>query len=83
LWIEGASRIHERARWTRTLTTAGRGAARRPLEFDAPAALTVWRSIRIAILLLFLGIAAYSNWYDRLSTTDWGRDAVYRRVSDR
>jgi len=31
----------------------------------------VWRSIRIAILLLFLGIAAYSNWYDRLSTTDW------------
>ena len=31
----------------------------------------MWRSIRIAILLLFLGIAAYSNWYDRLSTTDW------------
>ena len=23
LWIEGASRIHERARWTRSLTTAG------------------------------------------------------------
>jgi pyridoxamine 5'-phosphate oxidase len=23
LWIEGASRIHERARWTRTLTTEG------------------------------------------------------------
>src|ERR1044072_2187757 len=22
-------------------------------------------------MLLFLGIAAYSNWYDRLSTTDW------------
>jgi hypothetical protein len=31
----------------------------------------VWRNVRIAILLLFLGIAAYSNWYDRLSTTDW------------
>ena len=31
----------------------------------------MWRNIRIAILLLFLGIAAYSNWYDRLSTTDW------------
>jgi hypothetical protein len=31
----------------------------------------VWRNIRSAILLLFLGIAAYSNWYDRLSTTDW------------
>jgi hypothetical protein len=31
----------------------------------------VWPNIRIAILLLFLGIAAYSNWYDRLSTTDW------------
>jgi len=25
LWIEGASRIHERARWTRSLTTAGAG----------------------------------------------------------
>lgn len=25
LWIEGASRIHERARWTRSLTTAGEG----------------------------------------------------------
>jgi len=23
LWIEGAARIHERARWTRSLTTAG------------------------------------------------------------
>ena len=31
----------------------------------------MWRNIRIGILLLFLGIAAYSNWYDRLSTTDW------------
>jgi hypothetical protein len=31
----------------------------------------MWRNVRIAILLLFLGIAAYSNWYDRLSTTDW------------
>jgi hypothetical protein len=30
-----------------------------------------WRNIRIAILLLFAAIAAYSNWYDRLSTTDW------------
>ena len=32
---------------------------------------TVWRQVRIAILLLLLGVAAYSNWYDRLSTTDW------------
>jgi hypothetical protein len=31
----------------------------------------VWRKVRIAILLLILGVAAYSNWYDRLSTTDW------------
>lgn len=31
----------------------------------------MWRNIRIAILLLILGVAAYSNWYDRLSTTDW------------
>ena len=31
----------------------------------------MWRNVRIAILLLVLGIAAYSNWYDRLSTTDW------------
>jgi hypothetical protein len=32
---------------------------------------TLWRNLRIAFLLLLLGIAAYSNWYDRLSTTDW------------
>jgi pyridoxamine 5'-phosphate oxidase len=25
LWIEGSARIHERARWTRSLTTAGAG----------------------------------------------------------
>jgi hypothetical protein len=31
----------------------------------------VWRKVRIAFLLLILGAAAYSNWYDRLSTTDW------------
>ena len=49
-----------------------RGLPRRPVGRDATAALTaVWRNVRIAILLLILGIAAYSNWYDRLSTTDW------------
>jgi len=32
---------------------------------------TFWRNIRIAFLLLLLAIAAYSNWYDRWSTTDW------------
>ncbi len=31
----------------------------------------MWRWLRIGFLLLILGIAAYSNWYDRLSTTDW------------
>jgi len=31
----------------------------------------VWRNVRIAFLLLILGVAAWSNWYDRLSTTDW------------
>ena len=31
----------------------------------------MWRNLRIAILLLILGIAAWCNWYDRLSTTDW------------
>ena len=31
----------------------------------------MWRNIRIAFLLLVLATAAYSNWYDRLSTTDW------------
>jgi hypothetical protein len=31
----------------------------------------VWRSIRIAFLLLVLAAAAWSNWYDQLSTTDW------------
>jgi hypothetical protein len=31
----------------------------------------VWRKARIAILLFILTVAVYSNWYDRLSTTDW------------
>ncbi|MEJ0086808.1 MAG: hypothetical protein WDO72_14070 [Pseudomonadota bacterium] len=31
----------------------------------------MWRNLRIAILLLALAIAAYGNWYDRISTTDW------------
>lgn len=31
----------------------------------------MWRKVRIAILLLILGFAAYSSLYDRLSTTDW------------
>ena len=31
----------------------------------------MWRNIRVAILLLILGLAAYTTLYDRLSTTDW------------
>jgi hypothetical protein len=31
----------------------------------------MWRALRIAILLLILGIAAYSTLYDRFTTTDW------------
>ncbi len=31
----------------------------------------MWRKIRIGILLVALATAAWSNWYDRLSTTDW------------
>ena len=31
----------------------------------------MWRKLRIAILLLILAIAAWTTWYDRLSTTDW------------
>jgi len=31
----------------------------------------MWRLLRITVLLLFLAVAAYSTWYDRLSTTDW------------
>jgi len=31
----------------------------------------VWRNLRIAVLLLVLAIAAYTNWYDKYSTTDW------------
>ena len=32
---------------------------------------TLWRNVRIAILLRVLAIAAYSTWYDRFSTTRW------------
>ena len=31
----------------------------------------MWRQIRIAVLLLILAIAAWTNFYDRWSTTDW------------
>jgi hypothetical protein len=31
----------------------------------------MWRNVRIAILLFGMALAAYSNWYDRLKTTDW------------
>jgi hypothetical protein len=31
----------------------------------------MWRNARIAILLFLMAVAAYSNWYDRLKTTDW------------
>lgn len=31
----------------------------------------MWRTIRIGFLLLVLAITAWSNWYDRFSTTDW------------
>jgi hypothetical protein len=31
----------------------------------------VWRQIRIAVLLVILAIAAWTNFYDRWSTTDW------------
>jgi len=33
----------------------------------------MWRVLRMSILLLILGIALYSNWYDRRSTTDWDK----------
>jgi hypothetical protein len=36
-----------------------------------PGATSVWRSIRIVFLLFVAAIAGWSNWYDRLSTTDW------------
>ncbi len=31
----------------------------------------MWRNVRIAILLFIMALAAYSNWFDRLKTTDW------------
>jgi len=31
----------------------------------------VWRKLRIGILLFILAVAAWTNWYDKLSTTDW------------
>lgn len=31
----------------------------------------MWRKVRIFLLLVILAIAAWSNFYDRLSTTDW------------
>jgi hypothetical protein len=37
----------------------------------SPESNRVWRKLRIAILLLILAIAVYSNWYDKFSTTDW------------
>jgi hypothetical protein len=33
----------------------------------------MWRKLRILILLLILGIAAFTTWRDRTTTTDWNR----------
>ncbi len=33
----------------------------------------MWRNLRIAFLLLVLGVAAWSNWYDAYSTTRWDK----------
>jgi hypothetical protein len=46
-------------------------AALKPRTGTRPPAPTMWRNIRIAFLLMLLAIGAYSNWYDRASTTDW------------
>ena len=43
----------------------------KPRARTPPRPPTMWRNIRIAFLLLLLAIGAYSNLYDRLSTTDW------------
>src|SRR5512139_1119864 len=49
----------------------GRSWAPVPGRPTASSPSSVWRSIRIGILLVALAAAACSNWYDRLSTTDW------------
>jgi hypothetical protein len=41
------------------------------LKKPQPKASTLWRNVRIAVLLFVLAMAAYSNWFDRLKTTDW------------
>jgi len=38
---------------------------------DTPAALTVWKTIRIALLLIVLAAVALHAWLDRLSTQSW------------
>jgi hypothetical protein len=36
-----------------------------------PQPSSFWRNVRIFFLLFVLGVAAWSNWVDRLTTTDW------------
>ena len=82
LWCEGDARMHDRARWQRALTpqpgATFRGGA---LVGDAPAALTprspgqvtraVWKTVRISILLLILGVVALQQYFERAATHSW------------
>jgi pyridoxamine 5'-phosphate oxidase len=78
LWCAGAFRIHDRARWTRTLSPStrvsprGPGATRSFLNTLAPMAeRTFFGTLRIALLLAILAFVAVGAWLDRTRTRSW------------
>ena len=84
LWVEGDARVHDRARWTRTLSRAERWRLPgRALVGDAPAALTppasksrgadpfVWKTVRICVLLILLALVAGQQLLERVATQSW------------
>ena len=77
LWIEGPFRVHDRARWTRSLVPAGDDGfapgpgRRRDCSPEGVAERTFFGTLRIAILLAVLVFVALGAWLDKRRSTDW------------
>ena len=88
LWVEGSARIHDRARWQRDLEPASRWLRGRSVVGHAAATLvaapgeqgSMWRNIRLAILVGILFFVAVGSWLDQHRATSWAAHGARGRV---